>query len=197
MRKIVALALFAIIASVASAGFTNIVCEFPDDELEDYHTWDWGTDGTPEGIDAWLTLEENLSEVGPDQVDISGATTDDPIFTMTKTVTNEGSVNWTTYNIGINDVGDDNGVSFTNIASASVNVNGTVYTVADAELTITDTLLSFTGGVAPTQVITFNYDILVTTTGTFDFCLCQETIPEPATLAMLGLGALTLIRRKK
>ena len=40
-------------------------------------------------------------------------------------------------------------------------------------------------------------DIHVPTTGLFNFTLTQEPIPEPATMALPGLGSLALFRELK
>jgi hypothetical protein len=66
------------------------------------------------------------------------------------------------------------------------------------DVTVSPTEIIFDGGtVGVGEVLDMAFVVNVPSTGPFSFCLTQLPIPEPATLAMLGLGALGLFRRKK
>jgi len=46
------------------------------------------------------------------------------------------------------------------------------------------------------ESVSFSFDVLIPSSGPFTFTLTQQPIPEPATLALLGLGAAALLRRR-
>ncbi|MFA5292410.1 MAG: PEP-CTERM sorting domain-containing protein [Phycisphaerae bacterium] len=176
-------AAFLILAAsnFAFAGFVEdtFLCTFPDDPDELIHTWtfDYGTYD--------LNLAEHLTVLGNDQVVMSGETDEDPIYRTIKCVTNGSGVAWTSYELTLSATGP----TFTGTPSADLFSSAVI---SDGGLKIT-----FSGGVVnPDDEVLLNFRILVPTTGAFSVCLTQTPIPEPATMALLGLGALALIRKK-
>jgi hypothetical protein len=58
--------------------------------------------------------------------------------------------------------------------------------------------ITYSGGVInPNDEVQLNFRVQVFTTGGFTTCLTQNPIPEPATMSLLAIGALALLRRKK
>jgi hypothetical protein len=50
--------------------------------------------------------------------------------------------------------------------------------------------------VPPGEVVTFEFKITIPDSGLYTVTLTQEPIPEPATVALFGLGALALLIRR-
>jgi len=109
-------------------------------------------------------------------------------FTVTSTVTNESSVTWTGYKVTLDPTESAKFVSGSAGSTKFATVNE-----------IDDWTLEFWAPVEvqPTQVVTLQFDVHIPDTGPYTFSLTQNPIPEPATVALLGLGALALLRRRK
>ena len=79
--------------------------------------------------------------------------------------------------------------------------SSSVFTL-DAINSDTDTLI-FTGGpVVPTAMVTFTFDIMVVpdANGSFKvpgYAATPIAVPEPAIMSMLGLGAISVIRKRR
>jgi hypothetical protein len=57
--------------------------------------------------------------------------------------------------------------------------------------------ITYSGGVVnPGDEVALNFKVQVFTIGGFTTCLTQNPIPEPATMTLLCIGALALLRKK-
>ena len=109
-------------------------------------------------------------------------------FTVTSTVTNETSVTWTGYEVTLDPAEAAEFVS----GSAGSTKFGTINEIDDWTLEFWAPL-----EVLPTQVVTLQFDVYIPDGGPYTFSLTQNPIPEPATVALLGLGTLALVMRRK
>jgi hypothetical protein len=173
----------AVVISCASAqaGFVDgtFWCEFPDDPNQANHDWtfDYGLEE--------LTLGEAIPAVGPDSVIMSGETNMDPTFHVLKDVQNLSGVEWTGYILTL--TGTD--VSFQGPAG-STRFNTVI---------VSPNMIEF---YAPNPVphgdsVVLDFYINVASTGLFEFTVTQNPIPEPATLGLLAIGGLAMLRRRR
>jgi len=189
-KSLLAVAVLAMCA-LAQAGFVptdpngaGFQCTFDDDPTQQFHTWTFTVDEDGSGD---LILEENykITYPGTDSVNMFGQTDSDPIVRITKYVTNETNAAWTGYTLTLNN------------ASAGVSFTGTPTSDGFDDAVIAGNVITFSGGtVAVGEEVALNFRILVENSGSFGWCVTQMAIPEPATLAMLGLGAVVLFRKK-
>ncbi len=208
MKKLMAVLIAAVVLStVAQAGFTDFDCYFPDDPDAQIHNWYFrafnnqgveqgyihngnGTVGTLDPAASYkLELGERLSEMGPDEVEMSGMTSSDPNFTLIKTVENVTGVTWTAYQLVLDPVGV---ATFVPGTEGSTRFTDISFSADLKTITFAEPL-----AVPDGDTVTLQVDINIPTTGSFGFNVCQHPIPEPATVALLGLGALVLIRTRK
>lgn len=129
-------------------------------------------------------LNEKFLKHFPGELIFQVVTDDDPVMSITKTVENDTDIIWTAYEIKVAGAG----VSFMGTPTSDVFQNA-------ALVDSTTLLFSEPLTVAPGESVTFNFDLLVETIGTFEFTLTQTPIPEPASMLLLGLGGLLLRRR--
>jgi hypothetical protein len=109
-------------------------------------------------------------------------------FTITTTATNESGFTWTGYILSLDRQGDATFVEGTAGSTKFETVEypdlWTVEFWAPKE-------------VLPGQVVTLQFDINIPDSGPYTFTLAQNPIPEPMTIAILGLGSLYLLRKRR
>lgn len=194
MRKLAVVLLsvgvVTLFSTAAQAGFVNpddnpsaapFSCAFPSAQNE--HQWNFDYSGPT------LTMDEIIYSASSDDVVMSGETDSDPAFTVVKTIQNTSGIDWTGYILSLSGGGGATFVEGT--ASAGGNKLQTVNYLHPAAI-------QFTGpnAVADGELLTLSFDINVPTTGLFNFTLTQEPVPEPTTIALLGLGSLGFLRRR-
>lgn len=185
MRNWLFLTLVAGFLTTAQAGFSSFNCAFPDDPAIASHQWIFTPYEVPQdGNLGELALVETMKQYAPDQVIMSGQTDIDPTFMVTKTVTNETTFTWTSYQLTL--AGDATFV-------------GTPYSDVFGLVNMPDShnvIFSAPQSVAPGQSVTMHAFINIPDSGNFNFTMTQLAVPEPATLGLLCLGALSLRRRR-
>lgn len=148
--------------------------------------------GPPGSYDADLSslptvvgLLECVEGFGPIEVQISG--TANSSFGINKAVKNETGMTWTAFELTL-DAGSE--AVFKNPSSETY--------LTTADITDDGKKLTFSGDlpVKDTETVTMIFDIEIPS-GVFSFSMTQTGVPEPATIALLGLGSLVLIRRKR
>jgi hypothetical protein len=177
--------------TTAQAGFVNpeenpsaapFACQFSSPANQ--HDWAFDYAGPT------LILNESIHSASKDLVLMSGETDSDPIFTVYKTIENTSGITWTGYILTLSGGG---GATFVQ-GTASAR-NGKLQTVNY----IHPAAIKFSGpnSVKNGELLTLWFDINVPTSGLFNFSLTQEPVPEPATMALLGLGSLGLFYRRR
>jgi hypothetical protein len=109
-------------------------------------------------------------------------------FTLTSVVTNETSFVWTGYLLSLNPA---EAALFVDHSASSTKFNTVLYPDK------WHIQFKAPNEVAIGQVVALQFDILIPDDGSFTFTLTQTPIPEPATFALLGLGALACLRRRR
>lgn len=175
MKKALVVGALLSITTLLQAGFINVVCSFDDDPQSERHVWGFVAE------EQKVFLTESYIYTGPDSVTVSGLTDEDPDLWMTKSVTNENGHVWTGYSLTLS-----GNATFVNASSDLLPV-----------VSLQPQYVLFSGGtVQVNETLNMSFTVNVPTIGNFSFCLTQLAIPEPASLSLLGLGGLTLLRRK-
>lgn len=179
--------LVGVLVVSAQAGFTSFLCEFPS-EATHTHTWTFYTDAAhcPAGCGfvGFLDLDESCTGYGTDWVDMLGTTSEDPTFHVQKTIDNDTTFTWTSYELTLQG-------NATFLPGAFSDMFATVSYPTNQWI-----IFSAPTAVEPGGSVTLDVDINVPTTGGFNFTMTQLAVPEPATLSLLALGAGILFRRK-
>ena len=185
------------VTGVAEAGFVNgsIGVDFPGGQQGKPP---WAGDGGPPqfvfqriaGLPAepqgLLGLQEQFGGAEPLSLYIDGETNEDPIMTINKEVENDSGFTWTRFELSLPD-GDTN------------TFVGTPTSDLMTLTSMTDYLIVFEDAVDHGQTVTFGFDVLIPSTGPFNFTLTQTPVPEPSTFVLLclgGMGALAFRRRR-
>ncbi|MHC4597246.1 MAG: PEP-CTERM sorting domain-containing protein [Planctomycetota bacterium] len=109
-------------------------------------------------------------------------------FTLTTTATNESGYTWTGYILSLDPQGD---ATFVEGTAGSTKFGTVVYP--------DPWTIEFWApkAVPPGQVVTLQFEISIPDSGPYTFTLTAQPIPEPTTIAILGLGSLFLLRKRK
>ena len=171
MSKVVLAALAACALPAGSACATLV--SFSADTLS---TW------SPEGA----VMFEHFTSLGAADVTITAEAHSD--FTVSVLATNDTGFVWTGYYLGLD---PDGPATFVDGSAGSTRFNTIEY--ADPWT------LRFHAPqeVAPGGVVTMQFDVAIPDPGPYTFALTQEPIPEPATAALLAVGAAALLTSKR
>lgn len=137
---------------------------------------------TPSG--AVIILEVSSSE--PYTITMSAES--HSVFTVSSTVTNDSGFTWTSYMLTLDPI---EAATFVPGSGQSTDL----HTVIDHDLYTIE--FKAPTEVPPGETVTFEAKIDIPDTGPYTFTLTQRAIPEPATVALLGIGALALVKRRK
>ena len=131
-------------------------------------------------------ISQDISQYLPVQLAITAQA--NSVFTITSTVTNDTDIVWTGYLLTLDPTGK---ATFAEGAAGSTKFGTVLYpdpwTIEFRE----------PQSVLPGQVVTLQFDIDIPDGAPHTFTLTQNFIPEPATAALLGLGALALLIRRR
>ena len=174
--------------NVAQSSLVNksFDCNFPGDPHMYRHEWNFNY-----GL-AELTITETFVELGPDVAELSGETdSDSTTFSVIKKITNDTGITWTAYTLTLYDPMGE--ASFVEGSAGAVGSKFQTVAYPDA------TTIEFSGDdpVLDKNLVQLQLDIIIPTAGVFELTLTQNPVPEPATIALFGLGALMLLRRAK
>ncbi len=109
-------------------------------------------------------------------------------FTITTTATNESGFTWTGYTLSLDPQGD------------ATFIEGTAGSTKFETVEYPDPwTIEFWApkAVLPGQVVTLQFEISIPDSVPYTFTLAQQPIPEPTTIAILGLGFLFLLLKRK
>jgi hypothetical protein len=133
-----------------------------------------------------VVITQAISNLTPKDVIMTADS--DSTFTVTSTTTNMTDFTWTGYILALAPAGS---ATFVEGSAGSTKF-------ATALFPNLWTLEFSNGEVLPGKVVTFQFDVSIPEGPSYTFSLTQTPIPEPATFALLGLGALVFVagRRK-
>jgi len=133
-----------------------------------------------------VTVPESFPELFG--MDFSPAAGSNSQLTITTTLTNETGFVWTGYILGLDPEGE---TTFVEGSGQSTDFRTVLYPDAwTIEFRAPEE-------VPPGEVVTLEFRMTVPDSVPFTFTLMQNPIPEPATAALLGLGALVLLAGRR
>jgi hypothetical protein len=167
------IALILFFGGLAGAGITKLQNSWLDkDEL---------ISGTINWVDSASTLQlvETWGAMGSVTSSTIGAADVDPVIHITKQINNDSGFAWTDYHL-------------------QISGQGAAYVLGSATSDRFSTIIDFFSPliVPVNDSVTLGFDIQVAS-GTFSFSISQTPTPEPATIGLFGLGALSMIRRRR
>jgi len=143
-------------------------------------------DATSSWSESGAVVSQNISTISPLQLTVSAQANSK--FTITTTTTNETGFIWDRYILTLDPQGS---ATFIQKDAGSTKFK-TVDYVSPYRIEFLAPEVVLIG-----QVVTLQFDITIPDGATFTFTLTQNPIPEPATAALLGLGGLLLLARRK
>lgn len=193
MKKSLLVVAVLAMCAVVQAGL-NLTCTFDNDPQVLYHDYEFTADA--DNMGGQLDLYETYTVAYPatDAVNMHLTADNDPYIRVTKYVTNDNGHDWTGYTLTLSDCTIGSNIVFVAPASGvDPDTGATIFST----VSVTDNLITFSDGIVEVgQEVALNFKIWVPTAGNFSWCVTQQAIPEPATIGILGLGALALFRRK-
>jgi len=144
------------------------------------------TDALSTWSSSGAVVTQGVSSVTPVEVTITAEA--ESTFTITTTTTNESGFTWTGYVLSLDPQGD---ATFVEGAAGSTKFETVEYPDPyTIEFWAPQPVL-------PGQVVTLQFDVSIPDAGPYTFTLLQSPIPEPTTIAILALGGLLLLRKRK
>jgi hypothetical protein len=194
--------LLLLATTTANASITGVTCVDDHDTAITMDSYQWGP---AEGGEYYLTM--NCTQFwGPGHVSGDITAPDDPTLRITQYITNDTTFEWTDYHITI---GMNKTFSF--VSGGLVMPDGwTANIIGPTDgLPLPGDTPHGTGWVATINYVMgpegspialdaegmFGFKVLFA--GSVEYCTAQVPTPEPATIGLLGLGAMALLRRRK
>jgi hypothetical protein len=183
-RGLVAALVIAACSLTAHAGnISNWTAMWIDNSALDMNqtSWSW--------MEPVWTIDEYYVDSQLDEVIMQcGGTTDaDPTITITKSIENDSSVDWTGFDLVIA------GTNASYVAG-SINVtSGQFATISEVGGNV-----SLSGGtVTDGDTLDLSFDVLIPPSVNFTLDVTQTPVPEPASMSLLALGGLAALRRRR
>ncbi|MCK4292444.1 MAG: PEP-CTERM sorting domain-containing protein [Planctomycetes bacterium] len=145
----------------------------------------FSTDAVSSWSPSGAVILQGISAPGPANLTMTAET--HSTFTVIITAVNDTGFVWTGYSLDLDPAGNATFVDGTAGSTVFDNVAYTPYTLT----------FSAPDDVPIGGAVGLQFDLDIPDTGPHTFTLTQIPIPEPATVALLGLGALALVARRK